>query len=440
MNMRRFLDQSFIVVTLLLMSSAFISHLVDLSTADSSSGGSAKMQMIWATVYLITLVRIAPHWRKIFYLMRGNLAFTLFASLAIVSALWSANSALTLRHGMAFLFSTLFGFDLARRYTLHEQLSLLAKMLFLAIGLSCLVETIFPSFAIRATFGETGLIDNDESWIGIYHQKNILGHVVALAAVLVLTKFRLRLQNLCVCVPILIFCLFVIQRARSQTAFVVVFSTAYLLAGLLLFRLRRRMLTTLGVAAGLVAGSLSLLAFSNRDALLNLLGRDSNLTGRTGVWDLVFQSIAEKPFLGYGFSAFWQVSYQSKRIDQLLNWTVPSSHNMYIDIALQVGILGLGLFLVSYFTAIKRSVSALRLHSDPAVLWPVAYLMLSMVYGFSESDLYSANSLYWVLLTSACVSASLYAEPVAHARSERGVAFGRSTKAHTQTANAVQGS
>ncbi len=261
--------------------------------------------------------------------------------------------------------------------------------------------------------------------------------MVALAAVLVLTRFRPQLRNLCIYVPILVLCLFVIQRARSQTAFVVVFTTAYLLAGLLLFRLRRRVLTTLGVAVGLVSGTMILIVLTNRDAFLNLLGRDSNLTGRTGVWELVFQSITEKPFLGYGFSAFWQVSYQSKRIDQLLNWTVPSSHNTYIDIALQVGVLGLGLFLVSYLTAIKRAVSALRLHSDPAVLWPAAYLMLSMIYGFSESDLYSANSLYWVLLTSTCVSASLYAEPVAQTYSARGIAFGRYAKAHTQTADAV---
>ena len=433
MNLRKHLDHLFVITALLLMSSAFISHMVDLSTSISSSAGSAQMQAVWLAVYVVTLLRVTPYWRETVRVMRANLPFCIFASLALVSMLWSADPMLTLRHGMAFVCCTLFGIDFARRYTLHEQLRLIGVTLWFAILLSCIVQMAAPNFALPATFGESDIVDHD-AWIGIFHQKNIFGHVIAVAGVLALSQLTLRKRTVLKVLLAVGVCLAVIAKAKSQTAFVVIFTTAFFLFCLLALRYRRRTLTTLGSAIGLIASSLVVAALLNRDSLAGMVGRNSNLTGRTDVWALVLESISRKPLLGYGFSDFWQTSYDSHRIDALLGWTVPSSHNVYIDIILQLGFIGFGLFCLAYGIAFARAISAMRSTDDPAARWPLAYLLLATVYGFSESDLFAASSLYWVLFTAACITATRYA-PVSEPRRfalRRQLAYGNALTANPQ--------
>jgi exopolysaccharide production protein ExoQ len=408
MNLRKHLDHLFVVTAMLLMSSAFISHIVDLSTAESSSAGSAQMQLIWLAIYVVTLLRVAPHWRETIGVMRANLTFCIFASLAVVSMLWSADPLISLRHSMAFVFCTLFGIDLARRYTLRQQLGLIGATLWIAILFSCFVQLVAPNFVLPATFGESNIVDNG-AWIGIFHQKNIFGHVLAVAGVLTVSQITFNRKTLLLAVVSLGICFAVIGKVESETALVAICATAFLLFSLLILRLRRRALSTLGSGIGLIASSLLVAALLNRDLLASLVGRTSNLTGRTDVWALVFESIARRPLLGYGFGAFWQTSYDSHRIDALLGWTVPSSHNVYIDIVVQLGFAGLGLFCVAYGTAFVRAISAMRGSQDPAARWPLAYILLATIYGFSESDLFAASSLYWVLFTAACITATRYA-------------------------------
>ena len=58
----------------------------------------------------------------------------------------------------------------------------------------------------------------------------------------------------------------------------------------------------------LLLGALSVAAVmivATPDLLFSLLGKDATLTGRTGIWSAVIDSIAKRPLLGYGYQAFW---------------------------------------------------------------------------------------------------------------------------------------
>ena len=58
------------------------------------------------------------------------------------------------------------------------------------------------------------------------------------------------------------------------------------------------LLLVLGVLASVLSGS--------GPEVFRLLDRSPDLTGRTDLWDAVLVSISKRPWLGYGFSAFWQ--------------------------------------------------------------------------------------------------------------------------------------
>ena len=70
----------------------------------------------------------------------------------------------------------------------------------------------------------------------------------------------------------------------------------------------------------------------------------SSLTGRLPLWEELLTWIYKSPMLGYGYLAFWD----AKRVEYLsetFSWEIPHGHNMYLDITIDVGIIGAILFV-----------------------------------------------------------------------------------------------
>jgi O-antigen ligase len=86
------------------------------------------------------------------------------------------------------------------------------------------------------------------------------------------------------------------------------------------------------------------LAFGISGRLSESLGRGSTLTGRTELWahSLEFQS---NPILGTGFESFW-IGERKERIAEFYkNWKPGGSHNGYLEIYLNLGLIGLSLLI-----------------------------------------------------------------------------------------------
>jgi O-antigen ligase len=89
--------------------------------------------------------------------------------------------------------------------------------------------------------------------------------------------------------------------------------------------------------------------FDNRLAeILKLLPIDTTFTGRSDIWEFAISSLALRPFLGYGFAAFWGTGSIEKLVksDQF-EWAASASHshNGYLDTALTMGYPGLALII-----------------------------------------------------------------------------------------------
>lgn len=115
-------------------------------------------------------------------------------------------------------------------------------------------------------------------------------------------------------------------------------------------------------AAALVAG---LAAIALAPLLLEALGRDPTLTGRTGVWRHYLETVETRTLTGYGTGVFSTPS----TLNLAVGGTVPgqegaalhSPHSLYIGIIGETGVVGLAAFLVAglhlAFVAPFRAVS-----------------------------------------------------------------------------------
>ena len=80
-----------------------------------------------------------------------------------------------------------------------------------------------------------------------------------------------------------------------------------------------------------------------------LLPLDTTYTGRSDVWEFALTSLSLRPFLGYGFAAFWGTESIEKLVqNDQIEWaaTASHSHNGYLDTALTMGFTGLALAVI----------------------------------------------------------------------------------------------
>ena len=148
--------------------------------------------------------------------------------------------------------------------------------------------------------------------------------------------------------------------------------------------------------------------------LFAFLGRDASLTGRDDLWAAVIRAIGRRPWLGYGFDAVWTRPFSgvAMTIQQQTGWDSPHSHNGFLDLALDLGLVGVGIFLSGLVVHLFKAVTAVRQSREKRALWPLMYLSFLIFYNLTESSLLTVNSLYWVLYVSVAVSLASRPFPV----------------------------
>jgi hypothetical protein len=117
----------------------------------------------------------------------------------------------------------------------------------------------------------------------------------------------------------------------------------------------------------------------------SMLGRRTDLTGRsTDIWPLVLKEADRHPILGSGYGGAWG-------LNGTLSTTLglEQAHNGYLDVYLQLGIVGcvlLALFILEVCARIKRQYEYDRRWG----VFGVAFLFMNLIYNLSESAFFDA--------------------------------------------------
>jgi len=131
--------------------------------------------------------------------------------------------------------------------------------------------------------------------------------------------------------------------------------------------------------------------------LTDFLGKSPDASGRFYIWQTVWSLITERWLLGWGWISHW-VPGVSPYEDLIVIDDVPHyhAHNAFLDVLLQLGVIGLGLFVwlvVSTFVRVwKIAVS----HTNPLYLWPLFAFMVIATQSLTESRL--LIEIGWALL------------------------------------------
>jgi exopolysaccharide production protein ExoQ len=157
-----------------------------------------------------------------------------------------------------------------------------------------------------------------------------------------------------------------IALTRSSTIVVALAAVAVVAAFLLVaHRLdgRARLLLHGIGAAVLVVGAVLALVF--RAPLLHLLGKSGTLTGRTDIWDIVIGLANQRPVAGWGWVSYWPNWLSFFQLFEKNGIRYYQAHDAWIDLYLQLGVLGVIVVALLALGALGRS-WMLVLRSRPA--------------------------------------------------------------------------
>jgi O-antigen ligase len=191
--------------------------------------------------------------------------------------------------------------------------------------------------------------------------------------------------------------------ADSQTAMValIVGSAVILPSNIAAIRKRFWLFAMLAV----IVGAMTEAIFTISDQLFASVGRDTSLTGRTGLWETVLREPVN-PLIGVGYSSFW-LGERLERFWAMYRTSPPiQAHNGYIEVYVNLGLIGLCLLAGVLFTGLQKirrrlavcptmsATSQDRLVAVFGIGYGIAYLF----YNITEATFQGLNPLFFIFL------------------------------------------
>ena len=326
-------------------------------------------------------------------LLRHLMPYIVILLLSFASVLWSDNPGLTVRRDVAQLTCVMFSAYLYQSCGLGRIILMFGRAAIVLGILSLILFFVAPSIAHDVDLGYGNAMR------GVFPQKNVMGECMLVAlscfAYQLVAEQGRRTVNLA-CIAISFVCLVLGRSATSVVIAGVVLTTAALMG----LRNRPKVLLLARFIVAWAGIMLIVLVILTPETLLDLAGRDASLTGRVPLWNLVLAKIGERPLLGHGYAGFWDANSVSVQYLWLQNgWEAPHSHNGYLEVLLQLGVVGLLCYAWLWFSTIIRAVRAAR-HGNMAISrWLLLFMLLQGLENLDEGPLSSPD--HFMMLTVA---------------------------------------
>jgi exopolysaccharide production protein ExoQ len=345
-------------------------------------------------VYVFTLLLVMSVWRPVLTALRTNPLMTALLGLALVSVVWSGVPGFTLRRSIALMATTAFGLYLGSRFTPSQQVRLFAYALGISVILSLVFVAVFPRYGI-----ESG--PNEGAWRGVFIQKNTFGRYMVMAVVTLLCMPVRRMERLTK-VFLVAIALVLLAGSVSAGSYVMMAASFLLIFLYRFFSLTRKAMLPVGMIAAILLTASAALLFTNSAALFDILNRSSSLTGRVPLWETLLYTGASHAWLGYGYVGFWAV--ENHYIWSIIGWTPLKAHNGYIDLWLELGYVGLGLFVPYAVIVGRRCIRFIRREQTLESQWPLLMFSTVLLHNMVESDLLITNGFLWIVFVAIALS------------------------------------
>jgi len=279
----------------------------------------------------------------------------------------------------------IWGLYIGMRFSLEEQQDLFIWVIVTSLFFSLIAIPFIPDAVIH-----TADTVHAGRWHGIFFHKNQFGVFMALGfGQLSILGRRWGWWRW----PIMALLLLAVVQSGSATALLLSVLPVALSPLFRILRLRHEVVVgsfLILIPIVLITGLLLLL---NIETILVALGRSPTLTGRTVLWELSLEMFLQRPLFGWGiYGAF----APGAPLMNMLTWEAPYAHNHWIDLALNLGVVGVVLYSASVFVSLLQALRYANRQKTPESRYPLLLLLQLNFAIMSMHDLTSMADLMWI--------------------------------------------
>ncbi|WP_245470760.1 O-antigen ligase family protein [Bradyrhizobium guangzhouense] len=338
------------------------------------------------------IFKVISQARTFVYLFRHSLLLLCFLFLAVASSIYNGiqlEDAIKL--AMYFL-TILFASWLAINLSVDDLVEALYR-----IGAVVLVAHVllFPlvGSAIDYDALHRSTVLGTEPYAGVFGHKNIAGSFFAMMSLISFIRLLSSKRSRPWSALFLMLHLVALAAAGAAGAIVGLAGATVVTIGIYLAAASNRQIASVYWLA--IAGLVLLMLSIPQEDMYELVGRTAGLTGRSFLWSVWPYFFWQKPWLGYGFGGFFS-SLSDAPVTELTrmapwNTVYASFENSYLDVLLQFGILGGGVYIVMMLVAIASAIRFAFGSAEGFRLVPIGLLTLTVILGINDSSLMLHN-------------------------------------------------
>lgn len=381
---------------------AFASVYVDPTRTFTSTASNWRLQLLSGSIYLVSLILLI-HFRKTAAdAVMKNKGLLLFIGFIVLSSAWAIDPPVSFRRAAALVGTTIFAFYLGIRFPPRKFISLLAVAMVIVVFEDLFVALLLPDIGLQGS----------DNWAlrGLHGHKNNAARIFVMAGLVIWIAGEVQREvhraAKVFSVVAVILTMGLVFWSKSATSLVVMLS---LIVGMISLKALRRssvsifLRTTLIILIVVVPAAF--LLSSNYGAILDLLGKDETLTGRTKIWERAIEIGRNRPWLGFGYRSFWIDIGPTRFLRQ------GHGHNSFLDLFLELGLIGMSLFAVTYVTAFRRAFWRLTASQDSMGVWYISFLFALTLWGITGQVFPDHGTLLWVLYVSLLVHLAPSSQP-----------------------------
>ncbi|HJB63416.1 MAG TPA: O-antigen ligase family protein [Candidatus Microbacterium pullistercoris] len=380
-----------------------------LTTAVHSVNGPVTLATIVAGLAVLGVGILVARRDELSLIGFAPTSLVLYVVWAIVSLAWALDGT----HGRTVLaWCALIGWSIVAVTIAHVRDTLqiaravgdvLRWLLTASLALEVLSGIIFDTPFVA--LGIEGLIANGGPIQGLFGSRNLLAFVAVVGLITFTIEWRARAIARHVATYSLILASLLLVLSGSPTAVVLVSALVAAELALAVARrsrrtARRRAHVVTAVIAALVVVSILVLY----RPIAAFFAARSGFAARAELWSEVSVWIGQRPVTGWSFFGTWEGEpFPTNVIDLSLGWVNASALNVYVDIVLQLGWVGLLLFATFSVLALARAWLAAADRRSVVYAWLPLMLVALLVESLFES--YALGDLGWLLLVVCAVRA-----------------------------------
>jgi exopolysaccharide production protein ExoQ len=388
-------------IWMFLAGSRYVSQWLNLGTPDINMDaildGSPFDRSIFTTLVIAGIMILWQrriNWKEVFTQNAWILLFLMFGAISIC---WSDYPFVSFKRWIKAIGSVVMVLVILTEESPYTAIGvILRRLAFLLLPLSILFIKYYPDLG-RAYFMGMPL------YTGVSLQKNGLGQICLLTGIYfswdllfnrnerIEPRLQLHYSVYLLILPMIVW-LFFMANSATSLACMVLAAFFFVIGRLHVVARAPHRILYLGIACIVLFGALEL-SFDVKKTLISMLDRRPDLTDRVPMWEGLLD-MAKNPLVGYGWESFWLGERGQKTIER---WGLSNAHNGYLEMYLNLGLIGLFFLLCLIFFGIRKVSHYLNIDYQSAIL-RLCFIMTAVVYNWTEATFVGVNNMWMLLL------------------------------------------